>query len=99
MSDGLARQVLGQWPSDWMAAWFGRRFRCRRDLGWLLRLSAGGILLESADQQFQLFDVAIELLRRTAEPGPPQNSQLRFQFLDMRKRQPVILVDGWICLQ
>ena len=85
MGHDLTRQMLGQRLAEGMATWFGGHFRCPGILG-LLCLRAGGILLEIADQQFQPLDIAIKLLRRTAEPCPSQDGQLRFQFFDMQRR-------------
>jgi hypothetical protein len=45
----------------------------------------GGILFERADQQFKLLDVAIELLRGSAEPRAPKHSQLHLQLLDVQR--------------
>ena len=46
---------------------------------------SGSILFERADQQFELLDVAIELLRRAAEPRAPQHGQLHLQLLDVQR--------------
>ena len=45
----------------------------------------GSILFERADQQFELLDIAIELLRGTAEPRTPQHGQLHLQLLDVQR--------------
>jgi hypothetical protein len=45
----------------------------------------GSILFERADQQFELLDVAIELLRRAAEPRTPKHGQLHLQLLDVQR--------------
>ena len=49
-----------------------------RDLG------QGLALLELADQQLELLDGLVELLRRAAEPGPAQHRQLGLELLDMQ---------------
>ncbi len=49
------------------------------------RVALGGFLLEFADQQFELLDVAVELLRRPAEPRTPQHGELHLQLLDMQR--------------
>ncbi len=41
-------------------------------------------LLHVADHQFEQVDLAVELLRRLAEPRPPQGRQLGLQLLDMQ---------------
>ncbi len=45
----------------------------------------GSILFECADQQFELFNVAIELLRRATEPRAPKHGQLHLQLLDVQR--------------
>ncbi|MGF6233844.1 hypothetical protein QFZ27_007799 [Inquilinus ginsengisoli] len=42
------------------------------------------VLLDVADNQLELLDGAVELLRRAAEPGPAQRRQLRLQLLDVQ---------------
>ena len=46
---------------------------------------SGSILFERADQQFELLDVAIELLRGAVEPRAPQHGQLQLQLLDVQR--------------
>jgi hypothetical protein len=81
---GLSRQMLRQRPTDRLAAfaWFGRA----RGIAVCGRIGRGGagvfrgsVLFERADQQFELLDLAIELLRGTAEPGAPQHGKLHLE--------------------
>src|SRR4051794_18220087 len=74
VDDALARQVLGQRLADRLAAlawagWEGGMVRTSRlgraDAG--LGVLRGEVFFEAADQQFKLFDVAIELFRGAAE--------------------------------
>jgi len=48
-------------------------------------ITFGLFLLEFADQQFELLDVAVELLRRPAEPRATQHGELHLQLLDMQR--------------
>ena len=90
MIDALARQMPRQRLANRNAFIFVRR-RCGpcRDRRTLRRVfAAGGILgfgfLQLPDREFKLFDIAIELLRGTPEPRPPQRRQLRLQMFDMQ---------------
>src|SRR5580693_10588130 len=49
------------------------------------RLSLGVPLLDVAEQQLQLLDLAVELLRRPPEARPPQDRQLHSQLLDQQR--------------
>jgi hypothetical protein len=42
-------------------------------------------LFELADQELELLDVAVELLRGTAEARPPQHRKLRLEMLDLQR--------------
>ena len=83
MAHRLTRQVLGQplpaagpgGPRQWLAG------RPDRDGS---RPGQGLPLLELADQQLELLDGLVELLRRAAEPGPAQHRQLGLELLDMQ---------------
>lgn len=44
----------------------------------------GFALFYIADQQFELFDIAVELFRRSSEARAPQNGELHFQLLDQQ---------------
>ena len=85
MHDGLARQMLWQRCAARGAAGPGR---CRRAL-WpgrgASRLALDRALLEVADQEFELLDGLLELLRRAAEPRPTQDGQLCLELLDMQR--------------
>ena len=50
-----------------------------------LGLGLGLALLELADQQLELLDGLVELLRRAAEPRPAQHGQLGLELLDMQR--------------
>jgi len=85
-------QVLGQRLADRLAAlaWLGweggmvraSRLGCTRACTGVL---GGEVFFEVADQQFKLFDVAIELFRRAAEACASQRSQLHLQLFDMQR--------------
>jgi hypothetical protein len=45
----------------------------------------GGFFLEFADQQFELFDVAIELFRGPAEPCAPGHGKLHLELFDVQR--------------
>lgn len=84
----LARQVLGQRPA-------GRRLPWATGGGKLPRIdnasrlgtcpALGLAFLEIADQQLELLDVTVELLREAAEPGAAQHGELRLQLLDVQR--------------
>ena len=88
VGDGLTWQVIRQWLADRLAAW-----------AWLGRGTGGGlgggiigagildgdIFFEFADQQFELLDIAIELLRGAAEPRTPQRGELHLQLFDVQR--------------
>ena len=94
VDDGLAREVLGQFGA---AGTLARSrpsarellaIRIRRSGGIGIpsaRLFLGRLLLEFADQQLQLLDVAVELLGGAAEPRPAQHGQLHLQLLDVQR--------------
>jgi len=48
-------------------------------------VALGLLLLEFADQQFELLDVAVELFRRPAEPRATQHGELHLELLDMQR--------------
>jgi hypothetical protein len=48
------------------------------------RLRLGSVFLEVTDQQFELFDLAVELLRGAAEARAAQHGQLRLELLDVQ---------------
>jgi len=48
-------------------------------------VALGLLLLELADQQFELLDVAVELLRRPTKPRATQHGELHLQLLDMQR--------------
>jgi len=48
-------------------------------------ITFGLLLLEFADQQFELLDVAVKLLRRPAEPRATQHGELHLQLLDVQR--------------
>ena len=89
VGDGLARQMFGQWLADRLAsrAGFGRDAGVGFG-GRVGRVGAGilggDIFLEFADQQFELFDVLVELFRGPAEPCAAQHGQLHFQLFDVQ---------------
>ena len=94
VGDGLARQVLGQLGPAGSLAPSCRPARLRLVLRIVqpggigdasARLLLGGLLLEFADQQFQLLDLAVELLGGAAEPRPAQRGQLHLQLLDVQR--------------
>jgi len=86
VGDGLTRQMGRQRLAHRLLA-LARLRRVR--LGGVSRAGAGvalGLLfLEFADQQFELLDVAVKLLRRPAEPRATQHGQLHLQLLDMQR--------------
>jgi hypothetical protein len=45
----------------------------------------GEVFFEAADQQFKLFDVAVELFRGAAEAGASQRRQLHLQLFDVQR--------------
>jgi hypothetical protein len=49
------------------------------------RLPLGVALLNVAEQQLQLLDLAVELFRRPPETRAPQDGQLRSQLLDQQR--------------
>jgi hypothetical protein len=66
----------------------GRRLGVGRHVGFGCAgagVFGGSILFERADQQFKLLNIAIELLRGTAEPRTPQHGQLHLQLLDVQR--------------
>src|SRR4051812_7218503 len=83
VGDGLARQMRRQRTTHrrLARARFGRvpadGVGCGSAFGF------GLVGLELADQQFELLDLSIELLRGPTEPGPPQHCQLYFELLDV----------------
>ena len=83
MAHRLARQVLGQ-PLPAAGPGGLRRWLAGRPTGTSSRPGQGLPLLELADQQLELLDGLVELLRRAAEPGPAQHSQLGLELLDMQ---------------
>ena len=90
VDDGLTRQVLGQRLADRLAArtWLGRD--SAGVLGGRVGRAGAGVLggdifFEAVDQQFELFDVAIELFRGAAEAGAPQHGQLHLQLFDVQR--------------
>ena len=83
--DGLKRQVIGQRRAH-------RRLlrRRRRGRGCVVgslraRLSRGVALFHVAEQQFQLLDLAVELLRRAPEASAPKDRQLHSQLLNQQR--------------
>jgi len=84
----LARQMRGQ-----------RLATCRLVIPRRGAPRAGGLLLgllgacvtlrhaflEFAEQQLELLDLAVELLRGAAEPRPSQHRELRFEMLDLQR--------------
>ena len=87
VNQGLARQMRRQRSPNRLAA-FARRCRPDHRIG-LRRTRSPGIALGSlffqfADQQLELLDVAIELLRGAAEASAPQHRELHPQLLDMQ---------------
>ena len=84
VGDGLTRQMGRQRLAHRLLA-LARLRRVRR--GGVSRAGAGValglLLLEFADQQFQLLDVAVELLRRPAKPCATQHGELHLQLFDM----------------
>ena len=94
VGDGLARQMLGQLGPAGPLAPSCQRARLRLVLRIVhpgrisnarARRFLGLLLLEVADQQLQLLDLAVELLRGAAEPRPAQRGQLHLQLLDVQR--------------
>src|SRR3954468_3137909 len=79
--------MLRQWLADWLLAWAGAGRGTGVGLGGSVGagILGGGIFLEFADQQFELLDLAIELLRGSAEPRTPQRGKLHLQLFDMQR--------------
>jgi hypothetical protein len=48
------------------------------------RVALGLAFLQVADQEFELLDLAVELLGLLPEPGAPEHGELRLQLLDMQ---------------
>ena len=98
MDDTLAGQMLRQGLA---APAGGRRGRpgCRGFVRLFVPLGGfgfGGTLglafLEVADQQLELFDLAVELLGFASEAGAPERGELGLQRLDVQ-RLPACVVD------
>ena len=84
MQDRLERQMIGQRLAD------GRLLRRRGGRSLAVgslssRLSLGFALLDVAEHQLQLLDLAVELFRRPPETRPPQDRQLHSQLLDQQR--------------
>ena len=77
----LARQLSGKWTARGLA----RSLAVQRDGGWLDRQRFGGGLVrfEIFEPQFELFDVAIALLRARAELHALEFEDEQLQILDL----------------
>ena len=79
--------MLRQWLADRLlaCAWPGRGTGI--GLGGIVGagILGGDIFFEFADQQFELLDVAIELLRGSAEPCTPQRGELHLQLFNVQR--------------
>jgi hypothetical protein len=88
-SDGIGACTMVSQDRLAALAWLGREGRTVRT-NWLGRTGVGAgvlggdVFFKAADQQFELFDVAIELFRRAAEAGASQRRQLHLQLFDVQ---------------
>ena len=70
--------IVVKFPDEGRIVRFGRA-----DAG--LGVLGGEVFFEAADQQFKLFDVAVELFRGAAEACASQRRQLHLQLFDMQR--------------
>ncbi len=86
VGEGLARQLRRQRLAHRMAALTHAGLA---RLGTAGRLGLGGalgrLLLQFADQQLELLDVAVELFRRPAKSRAPQHGQLHLEFFNVQR--------------
>ena len=89
MHDALARQVRRQGFAAARLA-VGRLGACRASRALCLGLLGAGLalrhaFLELAEQELELLDLAVELLRGTAEARSAQHRELRLEMLDLQR--------------
>src|SRR3954469_12751498 len=79
--------MLRQWLVGWLLGWAWAGRGTGIGLGGIVGagILGGGIFLEFADQQFELLDLTIELLRGSAEPRTPQRGELHLQLFDVQR--------------
>jgi hypothetical protein len=83
MQDRLKREMI--WQRRTNRRLLLRRRRSAAVRCFCSRLPFGVAFLDIADQEFELFDIAVELFRRASEARAPQNGELHFQLLDQQR--------------